>query len=424
MTMAKASLLGLCVLISGCFGVEDEPEGEAGQGTDEPGSGESADTMPPGTEGTGESGDPSSESGSDSGSDTTADPGEPGWAVTFHSCPGASRTDALLVEDDAIWVGCGTNATGYGLHTSSDDGTTWNVIETDPEGDMAQFRVSAIARGEDGLLYVAGLDANDAQMVMSLDTSVSPSVATEVLYAGNVVGTSFHVGSMALLSEGRIFVESLTGLGALFRPDSTVGADGGTWTDAYYWANAGSPPGYQMMDLFANGDELYGCGATIAEPPYLFLPPRDAGAEPYEMEVIALPTTGGTGEMWGVAATEDRVVVVGVDQDADVGKIFVSGADPYDATGYAQIDLPDIVGDSNLGTWARGVCMRDDRIVVVGERQPLSSGTGLVLLSDDGGQTFTNITPEEATESMSKCTILANGEVIVAGAGGFFGRYN
>ena len=179
-----------------------------------------------------------------------------------------------------------------------------------------------------------------------------------------------------------------------------------------------------MMDLFANGDALYGCGATIAEPPYVFLPPRDAGAEPYELEVIALPTTGGTGEMWGVAANEDRVVVVGVDQDADVGKIFVSGADPYDAAGYSQIDLPDIVGDSNLGTWARGVCMRDDRVVVVGERQPLSSGTGLVLLSDDGGQTFTNITPEEVTESMSKCTILEDGEVIVAGAGGFFGRYN
>jgi hypothetical protein len=297
------------------------------------------------------------------------------------------------------------------------------MVETDPEGEMAEFRVSAIARGEDGLLYAAGFDANDSDMILALDTSTSPMAVQEVLVAGGVVGTSFHVGSMALLSGGRIVAESLTGLGTLYREDDSVGSDGATWFDAYYWANAGSPPGYQMQDLVVLDDQLYGCGATIAEPPYVFLPPTDAAAEPWALQVRELPNTGWTGEMWGVAATADRVAVVGVDQDGDVGKIYISGEDIYDAAGYAETNLTDIVGDSNLGTWARGVCMQGETIVVVGERQPLGSGTGLVLLSQDAGASFTNITPDDVTESVSKCTITDDGAIIVAGAGGLVGIY-
>jgi hypothetical protein len=142
------------------------------------------------------------------------------------------------------------------------------------------------------------------------------------------------------------------------------------------------------------------------------------------MEVVALPNTGGwIGEMWGVAANEERVVVVGIDQLANVGKIFVSGADPYAPSGYTVHDLPDIVGAGGVGTWARGVCMRGDQIVVVGERQPLSSNTGLAMRSTDGGQTFTDITPSAPGASLSKCSIRADGSVVVAGAGSFFGLY-
>jgi hypothetical protein len=349
-----------------------------------------------------------------------------GWTAKYHPCPGSSRTDALLVEDDGtIWVGCGTTAVGYGLFASHDDGDSWELTTTSPET-MAQFRVSGILRGDDGLLYVAGFDANDSDMILALDTSGGlPAPVSDVLYAGNQVGTSFHVGSFALLSDGRIWAESLTGVGSLFREDDGVGPAGTQWEDTYYWANEGSPPGYQMSDIIAVDDKLYGCGATIAEPPYLFLPPRGAGQEPYELEVIEMPNDGWTGEMWGVAATDDRVVVVGVDQDNDVGKIYVSGADPYEASDYSEIDLTSIVGDSDLGTWARGVCMRGDKVVVVGERQPLSSDTGLVLLSEDGGASFTDITPvDDVGETVSKCTILESGAVIVAGASGFVGRYD
>lgn len=38
------------------------------------------------------------------------------WTTFTHSCPGANRTDALHRDaDGSLWVGCGTNASGYGL---------------------------------------------------------------------------------------------------------------------------------------------------------------------------------------------------------------------------------------------------------------------------------------------------------------------
>ena len=70
-------------------------------------------------------------------------------------------------------------------------------------------------------------------------------------------------------------------------------------------------------------------------------------------------------------------------------------------------------------TWARGVCMDDARVVVVGEIQPLGVGdnTGFVLESNDGGVTFTDVTTDGSPDTWSKCTIDAGGRILVAGAG-------
>src|SRR5690606_13740139 len=127
------------------------------------------------------------------------------------------------------------------------------------------------------------------------------------------------------------------------------------------------------------------------------------------------------GELWGLAVNDQRLVAVGVDQDNDIGKILVSSADPYNAAGYSELSLPDIVGSGGIGTWARGVCMQGDVIVVVGERQPLGSATGLVMRSTNGGASFQNITPPGVTGSVSKCLIEPAGSIVVAGAAGFIG---
>jgi photosystem II stability/assembly factor-like uncharacterized protein len=67
--------------------------------------------------------------------------------------------------------------------------------------------------------------------------------------------------------------------------------------------------------------------------------------------------------------------------------------------------------------------MRGDIIVVVGERQPLGSNTGRVVISTDGGQSFDDITPKSSAESITRCAIAESGLVTVVGAGGFVGRY-
>jgi len=109
---------------------------------------------------------------------------------------------------------------------------------------------------------------------------------------------------------------------------------------------------------------------------------------------------------------------VGVDEDDDVGQIFVSGADPYDATGWTRLRIDAWFPDA--ATSADGVCRQGDDIVVVGRFSVRAEG--LALLSRDGGATWEDITPAGAP-SLSTCQIDLQGHVVVAGAGGALGTY-
>lgn len=347
----------------------------------------------------------------------TVDP----WTVRSHPCPGINRTDAFAVDDDGtMWLGCGSGTEGDGLFRSSDGGETWSIPDTQPSNVLSSFRVLSVHRGFGGLLYVGGT-APGGTMVISLDTSSSPATATAVLSRGSTVGTSFQASPFVTTASGAAFADSFTGHDALYRADDTVGTGGAEWTNAGDWeSNGGS---HQILDLVVRGENFVGCGSTIAEPPVVFLPSQEAGAEAWEMTPITLVSGLGaySGELWGVADNGTRTVAVGVDQDNDVGKIFVSGSDPYDASTWTQTDVDPLVpfadgsGDS---TWARGVCMNGDRVVVVGEVQPLGSGdnTGFALESTDGGATFTNITPDGSPATWSKCSIADDGTLRLAGA--------
>jgi hypothetical protein len=353
------------------------------------------------------------ETGSDTDSDRT-------WTVHGHACPGVNRTDALHRDDDGtLWVGCGTAATGYGLFYSEDGGPSWTEATVSPTEKLHQFRVNSISRGHDGDLYVAGINPNNSDMVLRLDTSEEPFPAEPVLIAGNQVGTSFHVGTYRELSDGRALAESLMGTDMLYRPDATTGSDATTWVDTYGWYNGGAT---QILDLVVHDDQFYGVGSTIAEPQRLFLPPTSPTAEPYEFVTLTMPNTG---ELWGVAVDDDHVVAVGMNQIENIGRVYVSGDDPYDADGYTAHSLHDLIGaEATVVTWARGVCVQGDLIAVVGERQPLSANTGIVVLSQDGGETFTDITPEGVTATVSKCLFRPDGGLVVAGANGFIGIYD
>jgi hypothetical protein len=333
-----------------------------------------------------------------------------------------NRTDAFHADEDGtLWLGCGSGAEGRGLFVSMDEGVSWGLAETSPAGIFETFRVLSIHRGFGDLLYVAGQRTGGA-LAVSLDTSSAPFATEAVLTAGGTVDTTFLASPFVTTASGAAFADSFNGGSALYRPDPSVGDDGLDWVVAANWEDDGS--GHQILDMVALGERFVGCGSTIAEPPYVFLPSMADGAEPWEMTPIDLAGDGLAafeGEMWGVDANDSRVVVVGIDQDRNVGKIFISGADRYNGEDYAQIDIDpllDFVVETD-STWARGVCMDTDRIIVVGEVQPLGVGdnTGFVLESTDGGATFANITPEGSPDTWSKCEIDDGGRVLVAGAG-------
>ncbi|MCX7555872.1 hypothetical protein OS187_03390 [Xanthomonadaceae bacterium JHOS43] len=340
------------------------------------------------------------------------------WITATHPCPGGNRTDALHRDSDGtLWVGCGTNATGYGLFYSENGGANWSPAAVSPADALNEFRVNSISRGHDGALYVAGFRASTRDMVLRFNTASSPFVVTITLQGINQVGRSFHVGTYRELSDGRAIAESLNGVDLLYRPTSSTGSGAADWTRVQDLTR-------QILDMAVHEDRFYGVGGLINAPPSVFLPPTVPGAAPYEFN-MQVPTVaaGWEGELWGMAISAQRLVAVGVDQDADVGKILVSGANPAAMGSYIEHELPDIVGPGGIGTWARGVCMRGDQVVVVGERQPLSSGNGLVMRSTNGGQSFTAIPPPGVTASVSKCVIEPDGTVVVAGAAGFIGIY-
>ena len=354
--------------------------------------------------------------------------GASGWLIAEHPCPGGNRTDALhLDESGRLWAGCGTNATGYGLF-HSDDGVDWTAADVTPAGMFDAYRVSSISTGHDGAIYVAGASSisGNRTMVHRVDTSALPFAVTPTLVGVTQVGRTFHVGGYRELDDGRAIAEDLNGTYLLYRPDASTGTSASDWTRV--------EGAHQILDLQTDSDHrfFFGGGSRINEPPRLFLPPDDGAAEPWEFVSFALPTTTGwDGEIWGVASNDERVYAVGVDQDADVGKIYVSGTDPYVAADYVERSVDDFLAPGpGFGTWARGVCARNNTVVVVGERQPLGSATGFVLMSHDGGQTFADITPDGVGASVSKCLMgefVANGqtpvELVVAGAAGFVGLY-
>jgi hypothetical protein len=401
--MVGLALAGLLTL--GLVGCDDGGEGSG----DDAGSIGMAD---------GGGGSDAGSGGSDAGVDgVDGGPSPEGWAVRTHDCPGINRADALWADDEGIWVGCGSGADGDGLFYSRDDGASWEIPATSPANVLTSFRVLSVHRGFGGLIYVAG-EGPSGSMVISLDTATTPMTAEAVLNRGTTVGRSFLAGPFVTTSTGAAFADSFTGGDALYRADEATGPEAADWTDARDWETTDSS--HQILDLVVRDGRFVGVGSTIAEPPYVFVPAADA--EPFSMTPVPLVSGLGAwdGEMWGVAANAQRIVAVGVDQDNDIGKMFISGADETNPDDYTQLDLDPLVAaaSGSDSTWGRGVCMDGDRIAVVGEVQPLGAGdnSGFVLLSTDGGATWAESTPAGSPASWSKCQIVGS-RLVVAGGG-------
>ncbi len=416
-TMKKFLMSVPWILMGSCDGLKSNCEDDTGAycGDRDADSDSDADT------------DADADVDADSDVDLIAD-SELTFSTGVHPCSG-NRTDALWVDSvHHAWVGCGTTPTGKGLYHSSDGGGDWSGVSG-----FEDMRVNHLWRETpSGPLYVSGNSTVGDERVVAFDGAHST-----VWLNGNVSETSFSVGSFAMSFDGTQVVESLTGNGVVVR------SSGDVWRSGYgWWSNAGHSA-VQIMDLDVAAGWVVGVGNVISEPSVVYLPPREWGFGSLDAtgeratglwEIVELqgdiePVIG---EIWDIDGDRHGLVVGGVDQANARGTVWTIGDDwldsAYEASAWKFTDVSSVVG-STAPTWVRGVCRRGDRVAVVGEYSSL--GDGLLLISQDGGQTFVDRTlevnerlPGGATLGpLHRCHFLNTGELFAAGADGRLVRH-
>lgn len=354
--------------------------------------------------------------GTDAGPPTDTDAGEPmddagtsdGWTLRAHPCVG-NRTDTLWVDDDGtMFVGCGSTTSGdQGFYFSQDEGVTWDEPPTSSPGIFDSWRVHDISRSGDGLLYVAGRNTLNSQRVVRVDTSAMPWTIEQVFDAGSTVAFSFEVGGFRRDDSGRAVAESSTGTGIIYRE-----RDAEMWTDVSDWDDMFG--GLQLLQLTEHGGQFYGCGSTISAPPRLYIPSAGSGFG-FQVITLAEGAEAFDGEMWGLDVDDTGIVVGGVDQGRDVGRVYTLA---LDGTPRSALDVATLYPDD--ATWIRGVCRNGADVVAVGEQS--RSGRGIVLRSSNDGAEWTDITPpaSQRIPPVHRCVIRDDGTLYVAGANGTF----
>ena len=149
-------------------------------------------------------------------------------------------------------------------------------------------------------------------------------------------------------------------------------------------------------------------GSTIIEPPYVFVADTTEGLT---MDSVALREP--IGELWSIDSDGTGLIVGGADQAADVGVVAWTSGDPSVLSDWQVWMVDDLASGF---TWVRGVCRNGDNLAAAAEFP--TSSTGLLLVSRDGGQTWSDRTPEDAP-SLSQCTWRGD-DLLVTGAEGYF----
>ncbi len=387
--MSRFISLSVLCLLSACEFFEDGDPGDA--------SGDSSLTTP-----------------STGAEPTVGSPGSSaGWTVRSHTCAG-DGIDAMWWDDDeqGVWVGCGSNTSGYGLHHSPDRGETWPAVNTEPRG-AVDGRVNAISRSGDGLLYVAGEQLLGAPVV-AVDTSASTLEASVVYTAGPTIDDVRLAGSFARNDHGVAVVEALNGTQIAVRWSDT-----GLWHDAAGWAGGAS---VQMQHLMVFDNEFYGTGSTMNQAPMVFLPPQAGHDEASGFQLVVVELSPWAQELRNLDIDVDGSMVVGgIDHGVDSGVVYISNGDPRTASDWTEVWVADLLGDAP--TWIDGVCRHGDQVAAVGRFS--TNDTPIALMSTDAGTTWSDLTPSLSADApLYRCEFLDGGQTLAVGGGaGFLGFY-
>lgn len=158
-------------------------------------------------------------------------------------------------------------------------------------------------------------------------------------------------------------------------------------------------------------------GSVINDPASIRLPSKNADAV-YHFQTIQ-PKPNRSGELKDLHIWDaNSMLAVGHDQSERYPLIFLAEGDPYEVSNWTQIDVFDSGIEYQGGV--NRIAVQGDRVVAVGEKIPTSQG-GFVLLSEDRGKTWTDITPEPTDNKKPKrfwhVWMWEDGSIYAAGEG-------
>ncbi len=380
----------------------------AGETTDTPTTGAEGSTTAGSGEDTTGGGAGDTDGDTDGSADETGEPGPFAWTPTAGPCLG-SGTNTIWFDDRMNgFVGCGENADGEGLYTTADGAATF---EDNPR--FNEVRIMDIRRGPDGVLYGAGIHQLDGYPVWSFDESGALIDANGLYTPSNSAFLAVNQAeNAAITADGQMLIDSLTGTTAAYRAAGAEFEEVASLGEALL--DDPDALSFQVRRLVGFDNQFYGVGSLINDPARVHLPSRREDAT-YHFESVLLQPETRDGELLDMHVWDaQHMIVAGHDQSERFPLIYlVDGADPYETDNWEKIELFSSGLEYEGGV--NDLHVVGDTVVMVGEKFPTSEG-GFVIISHDGGQTFEDITPEDA-EALSAVWMFEDGEMVVAGGG-------
>ncbi|MGV3527052.1 MAG: hypothetical protein ACO1RX_22745 [Candidatus Sericytochromatia bacterium] len=376
---------------------------------------------------------------------TPTQPTDRGWQIFSGTVPCADKATMWWDNEQTAFWGCGKAGTN-GLQTSRDGGMTWTA-----QVKFGGTKIQGITRAPDNTLYVSGILGEGP--VATVNESLPERLDfTELYSSGNNAFTSVGQGEgVAVTADGQVLVDSLTGTNAVYHPGDN--ATGKSWFSSTCTGSDRSnfnpdsskswcelhgvgeetlanpdATAYQITGVQALNNRFYATGRKINEPAQVRLPSKLAGAA-YHFQTVQLQKNSEDGELLDLVVWPNgRLMTVGTDQTngAYLPLIYLcdAGKDCYNASNWQDIEL-DLHGfkyDKSARD-GRAVDASGDTVVVVGNFVPNTGGWAVI--SQDGGKTWKDLTPElSALTQNGKLDLLYDVKVFPSGKILLFGEEN
>ena len=335
------------------------------------------------------------------------------WTKMSQPC-GGTRANAFWFDDTMNgYIGCGENASGFGLFVTADGGQSW---ESQPLFNAT--RINDIRR-KNGILYATGTDTVDSFEAFIIDES-GPVRQLEGIYTSslNAFSAVTQGENIAVTDDGQLFIDSLTGVPAAYR---AAGSANFMELESHL---DGGQNGEQMSRVIGFNNRFWAVGSVINRPGTVYYPSSDPGST-YHMSKVEVQPSTRDGELHDIYMwSETSGLVIGFDQSLRFPLIHRLSGDVSDAANWPKIDLFNSNINYQGGAWKMAV--KGDEVILVGQTIP--DNHGFVLKSTDRGATWTDMSPIDefgdfASNLMSNVWYFDDDTILVTAEGGELWKY-